>query len=202
MPSKVVSNFITTTETGTYEVLSYTVPSGYKFVFKDLIAGGEPTSWSTTETYLGYAYLQIDGVDYRGIEARGMQGDLCGVYGAGRGVAKHTPTYPGGSFALPIPIFQGVEFGAGAVIKVMAQVATTTSSRWKGTLIGVEEAVVVAIVETITAKSFPMLYLPKPAKAQELISKVEGATITKIVKDYPEELLKTGKAKELRSKWS
>jgi hypothetical protein len=58
-----------------------------------------------------------------------------------------------------------------------------------------------AVVETIVAKEFPMFYLSKPVKAQELISKVEGATITKIAKDYPEVLLKSGKAKELRSKW-
>jgi hypothetical protein len=58
------------------------------------------------------------------------------------------------------------------------------------------------VVETIIAKSFPMLYLAKPIKAQELISKVEGATITTIAKDYPETLLKSGKAKETRSKWT
>lgn len=56
--------------------------------------------------------------------------------------------------------------------------------------------------ENITAKSFPMLYLSKPIKAQELISKVEGATIIEVAKDFPEELLKSGKAKELKSKWS
>ena len=61
---------------------------------------------------------------------------------------------------------------------------------------------VAAITETITAKSFPMLYLSKPLKAEELISKVEGATITKVAKDFPEELLKSGKAKELRSRWA
>jgi hypothetical protein len=58
-----------------------------------------------------------------------------------------------------------------------------------------------AVTETITAKSFPMLYLAKPIEAQELRSKVEGATVTKITKDFPEVLLKAGKAKELRSKW-
>ena len=59
-----------------------------------------------------------------------------------------------------------------------------------------------AFVETITAMSFPMLYLSKPVTAEELISKVEGATITKIAKDFPEQLLKAGKARELRSSWS
>ena len=59
-----------------------------------------------------------------------------------------------------------------------------------------------ATTETITAQSFPMLYLNKPVKAEELISKVEGATITKVAKDFPEELVKSGKAKELKSKWS
>jgi hypothetical protein len=65
---------------------------------------------------------------------------------------------------------------------------------------GSEESI--AIIETITAKSFPMIYLPKPIKAQELKSKVEGATITHVSKDFPEELLKKDKAKELRSKFS
>jgi hypothetical protein len=59
-----------------------------------------------------------------------------------------------------------------------------------------------AVTETITAKNFPMLYLSKPIKAQELISKVEGATITKVANDFPLELIKSGKAKELKSKWS
>jgi hypothetical protein len=59
-----------------------------------------------------------------------------------------------------------------------------------------------AVTETIVAKGFPMLYLSKPLKAEELISKVEGATVTTIAKDFPLELIRTGKAKELRSKWS
>ena len=57
------------------------------------------------------------------------------------------------------------------------------------------------IVETITAQRFPMRYLSKPAKAQELISKVEGATITHTANVFPETLLKKGKAQELRSTW-
>jgi len=59
-----------------------------------------------------------------------------------------------------------------------------------------------SIIETITAKSFPMLYLSKPVKAEEVKSKVEGATVSKVAKDFPETLLKSGKAKELRSKWT
>jgi hypothetical protein len=59
-----------------------------------------------------------------------------------------------------------------------------------------------AVVETITAKSFPMIYLSKPVKAEELISKVEGATIKDVAKDYPKYLLRAGKAQELKSKWS
>uniref|UniRef100_A0A6M3LU49 Uncharacterized protein n=1 Tax=viral metagenome TaxID=1070528 RepID=A0A6M3LU49_9ZZZZ len=55
--------------------------------------------------------------------------------------------------------------------------------------------------ETIVAQHFPMHYLSKPVKAQELISKVEGATITHTTQDFPETLLKKGKAQELRSKW-
>jgi len=56
--------------------------------------------------------------------------------------------------------------------------------------------------ETITAKNFPMLYVSKPVKTQELISKVEGATITKVANDFPEELIKSGKAAELKSKFA
>ena len=58
-----------------------------------------------------------------------------------------------------------------------------------------------AVTETIVAKTFPMAYLEKAATVQELTSKVEGATITHIAKDFPETLLKKGKSKELRSKW-
>jgi len=64
---------------------------------------------------------------------------------------------------------------------------------------GSEETI--GIIETIIAKPFPMLYLAKPIKAQELISKVEGATITTIAKDFPEILIKKGKAQELKSKF-
>jgi hypothetical protein len=59
-----------------------------------------------------------------------------------------------------------------------------------------------AVVETITAKSFPMLYLSKPVTAKELVSKVEGATIAILAKDFPKYLIRAGKAQELRSRWS
>jgi len=55
------------------------------------------------------------------------------------------------------------------------------------------------VLETIVAKEFPMLYYAE--SPQELRSKVSGAVITHVAKDFPEALLKTGKAKELRSKW-
>jgi len=58
-----------------------------------------------------------------------------------------------------------------------------------------------AIVETIVAKNFPMTYLAEPLKAKELVSRVSGATITHVAKDYPEKLIKSGKAEELRSKF-
>ena len=197
----IVSGVLTTTASGTYEVLSYTVPSGNTFRLEHVLIGGEPTSWSTSESFLGYAYLKVNDTEYRGIETRNMQGDICGVYGAGRGVPKNCGFLLfGGSFGLSIPVPDNIEFPAGTVIKIMCKAEGTTSSRWRGTLIGKEVPPV--FVETITARSFPMIYLAKPVKAQVLVSKVEGATITKIVKDYPEELLKTGKAKELRSKWS
>lgn len=54
-------------------------------------------------------------------------------------------------------------------------------------------------VETSIAKEFPMTYLSNSAK--ELRSKVSGATIDHVAKDFPEVLVKKGKAQELRSKW-
>lgn len=59
-----------------------------------------------------------------------------------------------------------------------------------------------AVTETIVAMNFPMLYLSKPVKAEELISKVEGATITVVCKEFPQQLIKAGKANELRDKWT
>ena len=55
--------------------------------------------------------------------------------------------------------------------------------------------------ETLTAKSFPMTYLQKPVKTQELRSKVENATVIHVTKEFPEIVTKKGKAKELRSKF-
>jgi hypothetical protein len=60
----------------------------------------------------------------------------------------------------------------------------------------------VAVAETIVAKNFPMDYLPSPVKAQQLTSKVSGATITTVSQDYPLTLLKKDKAQELKSKWT
>jgi hypothetical protein len=59
-----------------------------------------------------------------------------------------------------------------------------------------------AIVETVVAKNFPMDYLPSPAKATQLTSKVSGATITKNTQDYPLIALKKDKVAELKSKWA
>jgi hypothetical protein len=56
-------------------------------------------------------------------------------------------------------------------------------------------------VETITANSYPMEYLPLPLKAMELVSKVENAAIIFVALDYPLKLVKKGKAQELRSKF-
>jgi hypothetical protein len=60
----------------------------------------------------------------------------------------------------------------------------------------------VAVTETIVAKNYPMLYLSKPVDAQMLISKVEGATVSHVAKDLPEVIVKSGKAQELRSKFT
>jgi len=59
-----------------------------------------------------------------------------------------------------------------------------------------------AVTETIVAKDFPISYLQMPVKAKELISKVTGATKVSVSKDFPDELLKSGKAKELKSKFT
>jgi hypothetical protein len=194
MTRKIASNVLTTTATGTQQVLSYTVPSGYTFKLYQILIGVEPTTWTTDELHLGYIYVNINGVDYLGIQARGMQGDVTGIYGSRGAFPEQT-----GSFAFPLPIFEDVEFNSGETITIYASPATTTSTRWRATIIGDE--IPPAVVETIIAKDFPMLYLSKPVKAQELISKVE-ATITKIAKDYPEALLKSGKAAELKSKFT
>jgi hypothetical protein len=62
--------------------------------------------------------------------------------------------------------------------------------------------VIVAVAETIVAKNFPMDYLPSPVKAEQLTSKVSGATITIVSQDYPLTLIKKDKAQELMSKFS
>ncbi len=58
------------------------------------------------------------------------------------------------------------------------------------------------ITETIIGKDFLMLYRAEPVTSKELRSRVSGATITKVAKEYPQTLLKSGKVKELRSRWS
>lgn len=195
----IISNALTTTATGTFEVISYTVPSGYKLKLKNITIGGEPTTWSTTEANLGYCYLQINGVDYRGLEDRAMQGDAVGIYGSvGSGKDGLTGTF-GAGFVLSSSLYD-IELNEGDVIKVIASPASTTSTRWRATIIA--DLIAKPIIETTIAISFPMLYLPKPIRAQELKSKVEGATITKTTQDYPQELIKKGKAQELRSKFS
>jgi hypothetical protein len=63
-------------------------------------------------------------------------------------------------------------------------------------------SVIPAVAETIVAKNFPMDYLPSPVKAEQLTSKVSGATITNVSQDYPLTLIKKDKAQELKSKWT
>ena len=58
------------------------------------------------------------------------------------------------------------------------------------------------VVEIIVANDFPMAYLESPVKAQQLTSKVSGATIQLVSQDYPLTMLKKDKAKELKSKWT
>ncbi len=62
--------------------------------------------------------------------------------------------------------------------------------------------VAAAITETILAKDFLMLYRAEPVTSKELRSRVSGATITRVANTFPQELIKTGKAKELKSRWA
>jgi len=112
----------TTTTTANQIVASYTVPSGKTFKLKVIGIGGEPTTWSTTELSMGYVWLRINGVDYRGIELRNMQGDATGV----------NIQY------LIIPIPEGITFPGGTTIEIVCTPTTTTSARWKGIIIGEE----------------------------------------------------------------
>jgi hypothetical protein len=59
-----------------------------------------------------------------------------------------------------------------------------------------------AVVETIVANDYPAEYLPTPAKATQLTSKVSGATIEKVSQNYPLTVIKKGKANILKSKFS
>jgi hypothetical protein len=59
-----------------------------------------------------------------------------------------------------------------------------------------------AVAVTIVAEDFPMEYLPYPAKATQLTSKVSGATIQKTSQDYPLTAIKKGTANMLKSKFS
>ena len=183
--------------TGEYEIVSYTVPSGYRFILKTVIVGANPVTQSTTELYMGYAFLRVNSTDVRAIEARGMDGDICGIYGSRLGAAL-IAFLAGAGWALTIP--DGAEYGAGTVLKVVANVTSTTvASRWRGTLIG--EEIALPITKTVTAKDFPMAFLPKPVKADELRSKVEGATITVVSKDFPLVVKEKNKQAELTSKF-
>jgi hypothetical protein len=59
-----------------------------------------------------------------------------------------------------------------------------------------------AVVETIVARDYPVEYLPAPAKATQLTSKVSGATIEMVSQNYPLTVIKKGKANILQSKFS
>lgn len=126
MTRVLVSNVLTTTSSGAdLEVCRYEVPLGKKFNLRVLVLGGEPTTFSTTESSLGYVYLSVyeplaGWANYRGIEVRNMQGDVTGV----------NIQY------LVIPIPGGIDFTQGEIVAIRCSPTTTTSSRWKGTIIG------------------------------------------------------------------
>jgi hypothetical protein len=106
-------------------------------------------------------------------------------------------TYPGRSGILPLFRVDAGVVGPSYQVKMTARV---------GGLNG--EAKILAFrlapppAETITARSYPMYYLATPPKATELVSKVSGATVTRVTRDYPEILIKSGKARELRSRFT
>jgi hypothetical protein len=117
------ADLITTTASGTgVNVSTYTVPTSKTFTLKVLGMGGEPTTWTTTEASLGYVYPKIAGVDKRGLEVRIMAGDVTGI----------NIQY------LIIPIPGGVTFAAAETVQVNCDPAGTTSTRWRGVIIGDE----------------------------------------------------------------
>ncbi|MEM2567317.1 MAG: hypothetical protein QXH20_02455 [Candidatus Bathyarchaeia archaeon] len=56
--------------------------------------------------------------------------------------------------------------------------------------------------ETVVAMDFPMGFLAEPVVARELRSRVSGASVSHVARDFPEILVKSGKAQELRSKFA
>jgi len=70
------------------------------------------------------------------------------------------------------------------------------------------DTLAITITEVITypveliANQFPMIYILKPEVAKELVSKVKNVVVIHVANDFPEYLIKSGKASELRSKWS
>ena len=118
-----VANILTTTSTTANQtIVSYTVSTGKTLNLRVIGLGAEPTSWTTTEKDHGYCWVDVAGTDYRGLEVRGMAGDATGV----------NIQY------LIVPIPGGIDFAAGTVIKIECTPATTTSTRWKGIIIGDE----------------------------------------------------------------
>lgn len=118
----VASVLTTTTTTANQTIATYTVTTGKTLNLRVIGMGSEPTTWSTSELSLGYCWLDINNTDYRGIEVRGMQGDATGV----------------NIMYLIIPIPEGINFAAGTIITIECTPATTTSTRWKGIIIGDE----------------------------------------------------------------
>jgi hypothetical protein len=56
--------------------------------------------------------------------------------------------------------------------------------------------------EHINTAEFPMVYYEKTKDPAELRSLVENPTITHAASDFPKQLIKKGKAQELRSKFT
>lgn len=119
-----IADVLVTTATGTgVQVCSYTVPTGKTFDLRVIGCGGDVTTFSTTEAHMGYVYPEIAGTAKRGLEVRVMQGDVTGI----------AIQY------LVVPIPGGLLFPAGTSIRVLCDPATTTSTRWRGIIIGDEQ---------------------------------------------------------------
>lgn len=167
-------------------------------------------------TYRDYGIAQVPGEDPSkvevGIEARGDGDDYVEVQASWDGgvtwtsLVGHVPPTTDPDVPTYLDVTNGRTWTWDELSNADFRVRIYKRTTGKGAAIDLDWIPVritsmVGAVETIVAQKFPMRYLEKPVKAQELTSTVEGATVTHVAKTFPEALLKTGKAKELRSRF-